>query len=79
MHFQKNIHNTSFKAGPHSSAITWSLNRDLKLLLMCYIVKSVPKKAEYGNDRFVPYMYMNYIPNTKQYTIQNTKLLTFIE
>ena len=77
MHFQKNKHNTSFKAVPHSRAITWSLNRDLKLLLMCYIVKSVSQNAILGNNGFVPYM--NYIPNTKHYTIQNTKLLTFIE
>ena len=46
MHFQKNKHNTSFKAVLHSRAITWSLNRDLKLLLMCYIVKSVLQNAE---------------------------------
>ena len=77
MLFQKNKHNTYFKAVPHSRAITWSLNRDLKLLLMCYIVKSVSQNAEYGNNGFVPYL--NYIPITKHYTIQNTKLLTFIE
>ena len=77
MHFQKNKRNTSFKAVPHSRASNWSLNRDFKLLIMCYIVKSVLQNAEYGNNGFVPYM--NYIHNTKHYTIQNTKLLTFIE
>ena len=71
MHFQKNKHNTSFKAVPHSKAITWSLNRDLKLLLMCYIVKSVSQNAEQGNNGFVSYM--NYIHNTKHYTISLSK------
>ena len=46
MHFQKNKHNTPFKAVPHSREITWSLNRDLKLLLMCYIVKFVSQNTE---------------------------------
>ena len=46
MHFQKNKHNTAFKAVAHSRAITWSLNRDLKLLLTGYIVKSVSQNAE---------------------------------
>ena len=46
IHFQKNKHNTPYKTVPHSSAITWSLNRDLKLLLMSYIVKSVSQNGE---------------------------------
>ena len=46
MHFQKNKQNTSSKPVPNSRAITLSLNRDLKLLLMCYIVKSVSQNAE---------------------------------